>query len=136
MGLMISPAFLADYVGYGVKRLAYTADQIAEVRPPDDAILSHVAIFHVACADTATPPEEQRWWMAFAAQRGWPMYSEAGETCFRPDRGLLGIVGLKTFNVACPTLALSVADRGRWMRYAGDHGWAAYPQAGADCVDP
>jgi hypothetical protein len=136
MGLMVSPVFLCDFIGYGVKRLSYTATQIAEMRAPGDTILAHVEIFPVACADTATPAAEQRWWTAFAAQHGWPMYPQAGETCFRPDRSLLGIVGLKTFNVACPTLVLSAADRGRWIGYAGDHGWAAFPQAGADCVDP
>jgi hypothetical protein len=136
MGLMISPAFLTDYVGYCIKRLSYTAGQIAEMRPPDDALLTRVTIFHVACADTTAPPAEQRWWTAFAAQRGWPMYPQAGATCFRPDQGLLGIVGLTSFNVACPAMALSVADRQRWLRYAADHKWAAYPQAGADCVDP
>lgn len=136
MGLMISPAFLSDYIGYGIKRLSYTAAQIAEMRAPDDTIMAHVRIFPVACTDPATPPAEQRWWTAFAGEHGWPMYPQAGKTCFRPDRSLLGLVGLKTFNVACPTLALTVADRGRWMAYAADHGWAAYPQAGADCVDP
>jgi hypothetical protein len=136
MGLMISPVFLSDAIGYCIRRLSYTADQIAEARPHDDAMLSRVDIFHVACGDTTTPAAEQGRWAAYAAQNGWPMYPQAGETCFRPDRILLGVVGLKTFNVACPTLVLSVADRRRWMEYAADHGWDAYPQAGADCVDP
>ena len=136
MSLMISPAFVSDYIGYGVKRLSYTAAQIAEMRPPGDTLLAHIQIFPVACADPATPGAEQRWWLAYAAQHGWPMYPEAGEACFRPDRGLLGVVGLKTFSVACPTMVLTVADRLRWTDYAAAHGWAAYPQAGADCVDP
>lgn len=136
MGIMISPAFFSDAIGYGIMRLFSTADQIAEMRAPDGSILSRVAIFHVACADTATPAAEQVGWAEFAARHGWPMYPQAGATCFRPDRVLLGVVGLKTFNVACPTLALSVADRRRWVKYAADRGWAAYPQAGADCVDP
>jgi len=136
MGLMISPVFVSDYIGYGIKRLSYTAGQIAEMRRPDDTMLTRFEIFHVACADPSTPAPEQRWWATYAGQQGWPMYPQAGETCFRPDRSLLGIVGLKAFNVACPTMVLSVADRGRWMGYAADHGWAAYPQAGADCVDP
>jgi hypothetical protein len=136
MGILISPTFLSDYIGYGIKRLSYTAEQVAQRSLPDDTMLSRVSIFHVACTDPATPPAEQRWWLSHAAQNGWPMYPQAGETCFRPDRGLFGVVGLKTFSVACPTLLLSVADRGRWMHYAADHGWAAYPQAGTDCVDP
>ena len=136
LGLMISPAFLSDYIGYGVKRLSYTAAQIAEMRPPGDTILAHIEIFSVACTDPASPGPEQRWWIAHAAQQGWPMYPEAGETCFRPDRSLLGVVGLKTFNVACPTIVLTVADRREWMHYSSDRGWDAYPQAGADCVDP
>jgi hypothetical protein len=59
IGLMISPAFVCDYIGYGIKRLTYTPAQIAEMRPPDDTILAHVEIFQVACPDTATPPAEQ-----------------------------------------------------------------------------
>jgi hypothetical protein len=132
IGLMISPAFLSDTIGYGVMRLFHTSAQIAEMRPADDPMLARVNIFHVACGDTA----ERRNWSEYAARNGWPMYSEAGPACFRPDRVLLGVAGLKTFNVACPTLVLSVADRRRWMDYAAGHGWDAYPQAGTDCVDP
>jgi len=139
MGLMISPAFVSDYIGYGVKRLSYTGAQIAQMdqmRIHDDTMLSRIEIFPVACTDPTAPEADQRSWISLAAQNGWPMYPQAGETCFRPSRGLLGLAGLKTFSVACPTLVLSVADRGRWMKYAADRGWAAYPQAGADCVDP
>ena len=136
LGVMISPAFLADYVGYGIKRLHYSAAQIAEMRLPDDTLLSRFAIFHVACVDMSLPGADQRWWTTFAAQHGWPMYPQAGETCFRPERSLLGVVGLKAFNVACPSMVLSVADRARWTQYAADRGWGPYPQAGADCVDP
>jgi hypothetical protein len=136
MGIMFSPAFLSDFIGYGIKRLSYTADQIAERRLRDDTILSRIEIFPVACADTSTPAAEQRWWTTFAADHGWPMFPQAGATCFRPDRSLLGMAGLKTFNVACPTQVLSVVDHGRWMKYAADRGWGAYQQAGADCVDP
>src|SRR5580692_3863064 len=39
MGIMISPCFLADTIGYCVQRLFYTPDQIAERAAPD-AILS------------------------------------------------------------------------------------------------
>lgn len=130
MGLMISPAFLSDTIGYGVMRLFHTSGQIAEMRPSDATMLAHVEIFHVTCADPGTPAAD------FAARQAWPMYPQAGATCFRPDRVLLGIAGLKTFNVACPTLVLSVADRRRWLEFAAAHGWDAYPQAGADCVDP
>jgi hypothetical protein len=136
MGLMISPAFVSDYIGYGVERLFYSAGQIAEMRQPDDTMPAYVAMFHVACADPAASTDQQRSWTAFAARMGWPKYLQAGETCFRPDRALLGIVGLKTFNVACPTLALTVADRKRWTQFAAAHGWGPYLQAGADCVDP
>ena len=136
MGLMISPAFVSDYIGYGVQRLFYTSGQIAEMRVPDDRMLAHMELFHVACADPAASAADQRQWADFAARNGWPSYPQAGETCFRPDRVLLGVVGLKTFNVACPTAVLSVADRQRWMTYAAGHGWGPYPQAGADCVDP
>jgi hypothetical protein len=136
MGLMISPAFLSDYIGYGVKRLSYTNAQIVQMRAADDTMLSRVEMFPVACADPAAPAAEQRPWTSIAARNGWPMYPQAGETCFRPNRTLLGVAGLKTFAVACPTLALSVADREQWMHYASDRGWTAYPQAGTDCVDP
>jgi hypothetical protein len=136
MGLMISPAFLSDYIGYGVERMFYTSGQIAQMRPPDSTTLAHVEMFRVACGDPTMPPAEQGGWAGFAARNGWLMDPQAGATCFRPDRVLLGVVGLKTFNVACPTLVLSVADRKRWMDFAGEHGWGPYPQAGADCVDP
>jgi len=134
--LMCSPAFVSDYIGYAIKRLSYTSAQIMEMRRPGDTIFAHISIFPVACADPATPGAEQRWWMAYAARQGWPMFPQAGETCFKPERSLLGIVGLKTFNVACPTQVLSVADRRRWADYAADRGWSNYPEAGADCVDP
>ena len=136
MALMVSPAFLSDTIGYGVMRLFRTSGQIAEMRQADGPMLAHVTIFHVACADTVTSAAERRNWTEYAARNGWPMYPEAGATCFRPDRVLLGVAGLKTFNVACPTLVLSVADRRRWMDFAAGHGWDAYPQAGTDCVDP
>jgi hypothetical protein len=132
MGLLISPAFLSDAIGYGVMRLFHTSGQIAGMRPADASMLARVNIFHVACGDTS----ERRKWTEYATGNGWPMYPEAGETCFRPDKVLLGVVGLKTFNVACPTLVLTVADRRRWLDYAAAHGWDAYPQAGADCIDP
>ena len=136
MGIMISPSFLADYYGYCVQRLFLTADQIAAKQVPDDTVLRQVHIFHVACADTDMPASEQGRWAAFAAQRGWPLYPAAGPTCVNPDRALLGVVGLKTFNVACPTAVLSVADQRRWVAYAANHGWTDYPQAGDGCVDP
>src|ERR1700761_6577278 len=98
MALMTSPAFISDYIGYGVERLFYTSGQIAEMRRADDPMLSKVAIFPVACADHAAPAAQQRSWTDVAARRGWPTYPQAGETCFRPDRVLLGVVGLKTFN--------------------------------------
>jgi hypothetical protein len=136
MGVMISPAFVSDYIGYGVQRLFYTPGQIAEMRAPDDPMLARMELFHVACTDPAASAADKREWADAATRNGWPRYPQAGETCFRPDRALLGVAGLKTFNVACPTAVLSVADRQRWMRYAADHGWGPYPQAGADCVDP
>jgi len=136
MGILISPAFTSDYIGYGVMRLFRTAGQIAEMRKPDEAMMARVDIFHVACTDKSMPAEDQRWWTSYAAKNGWPMYPRAGETCFRPERVLVGFAGLKTFNVACPRLALTVADRKRWTDFAADHGWAPYPQAGEDCVDP
>ena len=71
-----------------------------------------------------------------AARNGWQGYPQAGERCFRPDKNLFGIAGLTAFNVACPPLAQSVADQRRWVAFTANHGWAAYPQAGAGCVDP
>jgi hypothetical protein len=136
MGLMISPAFISDYIGYGVQRLFLTAGQIAEMRAPDDRMLSRMELFHVACADPAASAEDRQKSADLADRNGWPRYPQAGETCFRPDRALLGVVGLKTFSVACPTAVLSVADRQRWTDYAARRGWGPYPQAGADCVDP
>jgi hypothetical protein len=136
MGIIISPSFLADYYGYWVQRLFLTADQIAVKQVPDDTVLRQVDIFHVACADTDMPASEQGRWAAFAAQRGWPLYPQAGPTCVNPDRALLGVVGLKAFNVACPTAVLSVADQRRWVAFAANHGWTEYPQAGDGCVDP
>ena len=75
-------------------------------------------------------------WAEFAAQHGWPRYPQAGAGCFKPNRALFGVVGLKTFSVACPTMLLSVADQRRWVAYAENHGWDEYPQAGVGCVDP
>ena len=135
IGVMISPAFLADQMGYCVMRLFLTADQIAE-RTPDESIITRVRMFPVACIDADMSAQDRAYWAASAEQHGWPSYPEAGPGCFKPDRALLGVVGLKAFNVACPTMVLSVADQRRWVAYAASHGWTDYPQAGEGCVDP
>jgi hypothetical protein len=136
IGVMVSPAFLADEIGYCVQRLFLTADQIAAKQAPDGAIPTPLRVFHVACAATDMPAAERERWAAFAAQHRWPRYREAGSACFRPDHALYGIAGLTAFNVACPTMVLSVADQRRWVAYAANHGWTDYPQAGLGCVDP
>jgi hypothetical protein len=136
MGIMISPAFLADEIGYGVQRLFMTAEQIAAREVPTGAMPTQVYIFHVACADADTEAAQRQHWAEFAAQHGWPRYPQAGAGCFKPNRALFGVVGLKTFSVACPTMLLSVADQRRWVAYAENHGWDEYPQAGVGCVDP
>jgi hypothetical protein len=136
IGVMISPSFLADDIGYGVKRLFMTADQIAAKQTPEDKMPAQISVFHVACIDTDAPHAQQERSVDLVRQNGWPRYPEAGAACFRPDRALFGIVGLKTFNVACPTMVLTVADQRRWNDYAAKHGWTDYPQAGAGCVDP
>jgi hypothetical protein len=135
MGVMISPCFLADTIGYCVQRLFYTADQLAEREAPD-AMLAQIRKFDVACPATDTPAAAQENWASYAALRGWPMYPQAGARCFNPDRNLRGVIGLKVFSVACPTAVLSALDQRRWVAYAADHDWGPYPQAGAGCVDP
>src|SRR5271157_2513634 len=135
MGIMISPCFLADTIGYCVERLFYTANQIAEREAPD-TMLSQVHKFDVACPAADMPAAEQENWAGYAAQQGWPVYPQAGVRCFNPDRNLRGVVGLKVFMVACPTVLLSALDQRRWVAYAADHDWGPYPQAGAGCVDP
>jgi hypothetical protein len=133
MALMISPAFLADDIGYCIQRLFMTRDQIAAQQVPDGTMPTDVYVFHVACMNADAPRER---WAEFAANHGWPRYPQAGPGCFKPDRALYGIVGLKAFNVACPTMVLSVADQRRWVAYAQNHGWTDYAQAGVGCVDP
>jgi hypothetical protein len=134
--VMISPSFLADPIGYGVKRLFLTADQIVEKQMPDETILQRVNIFHVACTEADMPAADQRHWAETAARQGWPRYPEAGPGCFKPERALFGVVGLKAFNVACPAMVFSVPDQRRWVAYTANRGWTDYPQAGAGCVDP
>jgi hypothetical protein len=136
LGVMVSPAFLADTIGYGVERMFLTADQIEVRQVPDNTMLAKISIFHVACVNTDMPAVEQRHWAELAAQRGWPRFPEAGARCFKPDRALYGVVGLKAFSVACPAMVLSVADYRRWVAFAANHDWADYPQAGEGCVDP
>ena len=135
IAVMISPCFLSDAMGYGVMRLFLTADQIAAKQAPG-AVLAQVRIDRVACPDASLSAEEQERWAASAAQRGWPEYPAAGPRCFRPDRNLHGIIGLKAFSVACPVMALSAADQRRWVAFTEGHDWAPYPQAGEGCVDP
>jgi hypothetical protein len=135
MGIMVSPCFLSDAIGYRIERLFYTADEIAARQVPD-TVLSNINIFHVACPDTGTPAAEQSQLAAYAAQHGWPLYPEAGAGCFKPDRNMRGVMGLIAFNVACPAMVLSAIDQRRWVAYAANHGWTDYPQAGAGCVDP
>jgi hypothetical protein len=136
MGVMVSPAFLADQIGYGVERLFMTADQIAVKQVPDNAIMEKIRVFHVACTKSDAPAAEQQRWSELAAQRGWPQYPEAGSSCFKPDKSMYGVLGLKAFSVACPRMVLSVADQRQWFAFAANHGWAEYPQAGSGCVDP
>lgn len=134
---MISPAFLADQIGYCVQRLFMTADQIAvREEVPDTKMMERVDIFHVACVDANAGATEQEHWAEVAARNDWPRYPVAGPGCFRPDRNLYGIAGLTAFNVACPNMVLSVADHRRWVAFAANHGWTDYAQAGAGCVDP
>src|SRR5690242_14083524 len=73
MGLMFSPCFLSDAIGYCVQRFFYTADQIAERRAPDP-IMSNINIFHVACPDTRIPEAERGRLATYATQSGWPLY--------------------------------------------------------------
>jgi len=136
LGAMVSPTVLADPIGYGVKRLFLTPDQIAAKQVPDETVMRQLSIFHVACIDPDLPAAERQHWADVAAQRGWPRFPEGGPACFRPDRVLYGIAGLKAFNVACPAVALSPLDERRWVAFAANHGWTDYSQAGAGCVDP
>lgn len=136
MGVMISPAFISDDIGYCVERLFMTADQIDVQNVSDDKMPAQIYVFHVACPAEDLPAAEQRVWADFAARKGWPHYPQAGPSCFKPDHALYGVVGLKAFNVACPELALTVADQRRWVAYAANHGWTEYSQAGVGCVDP
>jgi hypothetical protein len=135
MGLMISPCFLADDIGYGVQRLFMTSDQIAEMQAPD-SMLTRMNVVQVACPAKDLPAADQDRWAAEASLNGWPQYPQAGPGCFNPDRNLFGIVGLKVFGVACPKEVLSLADQRRWVAFAANHEWAPYPQAGDGCVDP
>jgi len=136
MALLISPAFLADDIGYGVMRLFMTADQIAAQQEPSSAMPADIYVFHVACTGADATPAQQQRWAEFAEQHGWPRYAEAGPGCFKPNRALYGVAALKTFNVACPSAVLSVAEQRHWIAYADNHGWMAYAQAGVGCVDP
>lgn len=135
MALMISPTFLADDIGYCVERLFMTADQINEKQAPD-SMLTHTRIFHVACPAPEMTAAERQQWATDAAFNGWPEYPQAGPGCFNPDRNLFGIVGLMSFNVACPKAVLSLADKRRWVAFTANHGWTDYARAGEGCVDP
>jgi len=135
MGVMISPCFLADSIGYCVQRMFYTADQIADRQAPE-AILAKIDRFDVACPAAEMPVAERGLWAGYAAQQGWESYLPAGAGCFKPGRNLRGAIGLKVFMVACPRTLLSALEQRRWVAYASDHRWDAYPQAGAGCVDP
>jgi len=134
-GIMISPCFLSDEIGYCVQRLFMTTDQIAARQAPE-AILAHISKFDVACPGKEMSADEQGRWAAYAAQQGWSFYPQAGPGCFTPDRNLRGVIALKVFSVACPTSVLSALNEHRWIAYAADRGWDPYPQAGIDCVDP
>lgn len=136
IGLMISPAFLADDIGYCVQRLFMTADQIAMQQESDQRMPADIYVFHVACSDPGASTSQRERWSEFAANHAWPRYPQAGPGCFRPDRALYGVAGLKLFNVACPTMVLSVADQRRWVAFAANRGWTEYAQAGVGCVDP
>jgi len=135
IALMISPCFLSDAIGYCVERVFLTADQIAAREAPE-AMLAQISKFDVACPGKDMSAEEQGRWAAYAAGQGWSFYPQAGPGCFKPDRNLRGVIAMKVFSVACPTTVLSALDQRRWVAYAADHGWDAYPQAGAGCVDP
>ena len=99
-------------------------------------MLTRANVFQVACPEEKMSATERERWGSEADLNGWPQYPQAGPGCFRPDRNLYGLIGLKVFGVACPKAVLSVADQRRWVAYAENHDWAPYPQAGAGCVDP
>jgi hypothetical protein len=131
IGLMISPAFISDYIGYAVQRIFYTQEEMADRTA--GFILRKIDVFRVACPESDASAS---YWAVYAAQNGWQMYPTAGPSCFKPDRNLLGVAGLKSFNVACPVIALSPTEQRRWAAYSSSHGWSDYSQAGAGCVDP
>ena len=54
MGIMVSPCFLSDAIGYCVQRFYYTADEIADRQAPD-RILANIRIFLVSCPATYLP---------------------------------------------------------------------------------
>lgn len=136
IGVMISPAFLADKIGYCVERMFMTADQIAAQQVSDSEMMARLNVFHVACVGRDATAAQRKKWTDVAKQNGWPRYPEGGPTCFLPDRNLYGIAGLTAFNVACPTVVLSVADQRQWAAFAANHDWTAYERAGPGCVDP
>lgn len=135
IGVMISPCFLADSIGYCVQRLFYTADEMAERQSPD-AILAHIRKLDVACPAAEMSAAERQRWVEYATAEGWPLYPQAGPGCFNPDRNLRGVVALKVFMVACPTMVLSALDQRKWVAYSANHDWTAFPAAGEGCVDP
>src|SRR5579863_1711467 len=65
IGIMISPAFLADQIGYCVERLFMTADQIAAQQVPEGSMPTQLYIFHVACIDSDSPTIQQQRWAEF-----------------------------------------------------------------------
>src|SRR5690242_20573 len=65
MGIMVSPAFLADEIGYGVQRLFMTADQIAARQPSDDRMPIDVFVAHVACTEADAPAAQQEHWAEY-----------------------------------------------------------------------
>jgi len=135
LALMFSPAVLSDQIGYCVQRIFYTANQLEE-RQPSDAFLAKIRMFDVACPAANASAQARGQWGRYAAEQGWPLYLRAGPGCFRPSRNLRGAAPLMVFTVACPKTLLSAVEHRRWLVYAADHKWGAYPQAGAGCVDP
>ena len=57
MGIMVSPCFLSDAIGYCVQRFFYTADEMADRQAPD-RILANIRIFQVSCPATDMPAAE------------------------------------------------------------------------------
>ena len=124
MGLMISPAFVSDYIGYGVSGCFTRPGRSPKCGSPDDRDACRtLELFHVACAIRQHPRRISGNGLISRPGTVGPVIPQAVATCFQAGPGIARRRRTEDLQCRLSHAVLSVADRRRWMDIAAGHGW-------------